>query len=123
MNINLNKGQPFDPFLALMFMLPEASFHILPKQIADALKDPKCPLRSPIDYYPLDFKLDKYETLSFHKRALIPFLNEPDVRKVYQSIERNQYTDKEKQKNGKNNTIYLKKIGNTMSGAEIYFGN
>ena len=32
-NIKLNKGQPFDPFLALMFMLPEGSFHILPKPL------------------------------------------------------------------------------------------
>lgn len=74
MNIKLNKGQPFDPVLALMFMLPESSFHLMPKQVADALKDPNCILRTPINYFPNDFKLDKYENLQFHKRALIPFL-------------------------------------------------
>lgn len=46
----------------------------MPKQVVDALKDPKSPLRTPLDYFPNDFKLDKYETLQFHKRALIPFL-------------------------------------------------
>ena len=93
-SIKLNQGQPFDPFLALMFMLPENSFHLLPKPIADHLRDKNCALRAPLDYYPLDFKLDKYETLSFHKRALIPFLKEEDVRKIYQSVDRSKYTDK-----------------------------
>lgn len=46
----------------------------MPKQVADALKDPNCVLRTPINYFPNDFKLDKYENLQFHKRALIPFL-------------------------------------------------
>lgn len=57
-----------------MFMLPESSFHLMPKQVADALKDPNCALRTPTNYFPNDFKLDKYENLQFHKRALIPFL-------------------------------------------------
>lgn len=115
-NVKLNKGQPFDPFLALMFMFPEGSFHLLPKPLADILRDPKCELRSPLDYYPTEFKLDKYETLSFHKRALIPFLKEEDVKKVYQSVNRNAYTDKEKTKNSKSNTVYFKFNGPIMAG-------
>lgn len=77
-----------------MFMLPPSSFHLLPKSIADVLNDPKCELRAPLDYYPTEFKLDKYETLSFHKRALIPFLKEEDVKKVYQTVQRTSYSDK-----------------------------
>ena len=57
-----------------MFMLPEESFKLLPEQIEKCLKDKNCALRTPLDYFPDEFKLDKYETIGYHKRALIPFL-------------------------------------------------
>jgi 5'-3' exonuclease len=59
-NVKLNKGQPFEPILALIYMLPEQNFGLLPKIIADALKKPSCELRSPIEYFPKKFRLDKY---------------------------------------------------------------
>lgn len=73
--VRLELNQPFEPFLALMFMLPQANFHLLPHQISSSLADPTCSLRAPFDYYPTDFVLDKYEKTGYHKRALIPFLD------------------------------------------------
>lgn len=67
-------------------MLPEQNFGLLPKAISDALIDPNCPLRTPHDYFPKKFNLDQYETLKYNKRALIEFLDEDSVRKVYESI-------------------------------------
>lgn len=34
-HVELKKDEPFDPILALMFMLPEANFGLLPKVVAD----------------------------------------------------------------------------------------
>jgi len=41
------RGQPFDPLMALMFMLPQQSFGLLPQAIRAALEDPNCILRQP----------------------------------------------------------------------------
>ncbi len=54
-----------------MYMLPEPNFRLLPKPVADALRDPKSILKTPVDYFPAKFELDKYETLKYNKRALI----------------------------------------------------
>lgn len=54
-NIELKKDEPYDPILALMFMLPEQNFGLLPKSVAAALTDPKCILKTPIDYFPKKF--------------------------------------------------------------------
>lgn len=43
-----------------MFMLPEQNFGLLPKSVAAALTDPKCILKTPIDYFPKKFELDKF---------------------------------------------------------------
>ncbi len=59
-----------------MMMFPESSFKLLPEYISEKLRDKECSLRSPIDYYPLKFNIDKYETLMYNKRAIIPFLDE-----------------------------------------------
>lgn len=59
-NVKLNKGQPFEPILALMFMLPEQNFDLLPKVVADKLMDQEGILRKPVDYFPKKFKLDKF---------------------------------------------------------------
>lgn len=57
-----------------MFMLPEQNFGLLPKSVATALTDPKCILKTPIDYFPKKFELDKFETLKYNKHAIIEFL-------------------------------------------------
>lgn len=69
-----------------MYMLPEPNFRLLPKPVADALRDPKSILKTPIDYFPAKFELDKYETLKYNKRALIEFLKDDDVKSVYKTI-------------------------------------
>ena len=56
-------------------------------------------MREPIDYYPSDFKLDKYESLSYNKRAIIPFLDEDKVRKVYSQIDKSTFSEAEKLRN------------------------
>lgn len=66
-----------------MFMLPEQNFGLLPKVVSETLMNEKCILRKPFDYYPLKFTLDKFESLKYNKRAIIEFLNEDEVRKVY----------------------------------------
>ena len=54
--------------------------------MSEALINPTCLLRAPLDFYPKKFELDKYETLKYNKRAIIEFLNEDDVRNVYNQI-------------------------------------
>ena len=73
-NVQLQKDSPYDPILALMFMLPEPNFRLLPKSVAEAITDPHSILRTPVDYFPRKFELDKFETLKYNKHALIPFL-------------------------------------------------
>jgi 5'-3' exonuclease len=73
--VQLKRDDPYDPILALMFMFPKQNFGLLPKPVAEKLLDPKCILRSPVDYFPAKFELDKFETLKYNKHALIPFLN------------------------------------------------
>ena len=58
--MELKKDEAFDPILALMFMFPEQNFGLLPKPIADRLLDPKSIVRSPVDYYPRKFELDRF---------------------------------------------------------------
>jgi len=36
-NVELKQDEPFDPILALMFMLPEPNFGLLPKAVSDEL--------------------------------------------------------------------------------------
>lgn len=43
-----------------MFMFPEQNFGLLPKPIAERLLDPRSILRSPLDYYPRKFELDRF---------------------------------------------------------------
>ena len=44
--------------------------------MGETIRNEESGLRSPVDYYPSQFKLDKYESLNYNKRALIPFLDE-----------------------------------------------
>jgi 5'-3' exonuclease len=53
--VNLPKGEPFDPILALVFMLPPQNFTLLPPSLANALDNPTCILKRPVDYYPRKF--------------------------------------------------------------------
>jgi 5'-3' exonuclease len=75
-----------------MFMLPQPNFGLLPKPVAEALENPNSPLRSPYDYYPREFKLDQFETLGYNKRAMIDFLKQDEVVRVYESIPKEKYT-------------------------------
>lgn len=51
-NITFPPSEPFDPFLALMFMVSLRSTVLLPKLIEHNLRDPKNLLRNPVDYFP-----------------------------------------------------------------------
>ena len=89
-------------------MFPEQNFGLLPKPVAHKLMDPRSIVRSPLDYYPRKFELDKFETLRYKKAALIPFLNEADVRKVYESVPKEAYSKEEIERNTRRNpTIYF----------------
>ena len=68
-----------------MFMVPEQNFGLLPPNIAKALTNPNCILKSPVDYFPNQFTYDKFESLKYNQRALIEFLVEKDVRIVYEA--------------------------------------
>lgn len=70
-NVQFPPSEPFDPFLALMFMVSLKSTLLLPKPIEHVIKDATSPLRSPVDYFPTEFELDKFESLKYNKRALI----------------------------------------------------
>lgn len=69
--VQLHKEQPFQPILALLFMLPEQNFGLLPKPVAAALTDPVSILKQPVDYFPRKFELDKFDDLNYSKRAMI----------------------------------------------------
>lgn len=64
-------SEPYDPFLALMFMVSLKSTVLLPKPIENILRDEKNLLRTPVDFFPTEFELDKFESLKYNKRALI----------------------------------------------------
>ena len=70
-NVVFTATEPYDPFLALMFMVSLKSAILLPKPIENILRDEKSLLRSPVDYFPTEFELDKFESLKYNKRALI----------------------------------------------------
>ena len=70
-NVVFMPTEPYDPFLALMFMVSLKSAILLPKPIENILRDEKSLLRSPVDYFPTEFELDKFESLKYNKRALI----------------------------------------------------
>lgn len=59
-NVKLDKAEPYDPILALMFMIPESNFGLLPEPVSRALTSPDCILRTPLDYFPKEFVLDKF---------------------------------------------------------------
>lgn len=87
------KGDPFDPLMALMFMLPQQSFGLLPEAIRKVLEDPACSLRGPFDYYTKDFEMDKFSNpKDFDQKALVPFLDEAMVREVYSKIPKESFT-------------------------------
>jgi 5'-3' exonuclease len=87
------KGTPFDPLMALMFMLPQQSFGLLPEAIRQELEDPKNLLRTPEDYYTNDFEMDKFSNpKDFDQKALVPFLDEAKVRAVYEKIPKDKFT-------------------------------
>lgn len=73
--------------MALMFMVPEHSFGLLPTAIRETLLEKQCKLRAPLDYYPLKFDMDPFVPSSdFEQKAMIPFLDEKLVKEVYSSI-------------------------------------
>lgn len=75
------KGQPLDPVMALMLMVPQHSFGLLPQPVREAILDKESKLRTPIDYYPLKFDMDPFVPPSdFEQKALIPFLEESIVK-------------------------------------------
>ena len=49
------KWQPLDPFMALMIMVPQHSFGLLPPAIRETLLNKNCKLRTPLDNYPIKF--------------------------------------------------------------------
>ena len=85
-------------------MFPESSFKLLPECISEKLRDKECSLRSPVDYYPLKFNIDKYETLMYNKRAIIPFLDEKQVKKVYESVQKDKFTKNQDLRNSRTET-------------------
>ena len=90
------KGQPFDPFMALMFMMPQHSFSLLPVQLKNALMSQTCVLRGENDTYPLTFKMDPFVAATdFEQKALIPFLDEAVVRQVYASVAKDKFSKEE----------------------------
>lgn len=79
--------------MALMFMLPQQSFGLLPEAIRQELEDPKNLLRTPEDYYTNDFEMDKFSNpKDFDQKALVPFLDEAKVRAVYEKIPKDKFT-------------------------------
>jgi 5'-3' exonuclease len=120
-NVELKRDEPFDPTLALMFMLPEQNFGLLPNCVANALLDKSCILRSPVDYYPTKFELDKFETLKYNKHAMIQFLREADVRKVYEGIPKSAYSKEELERNVRKSHLLFYENKDTYTGIEITF--
>lgn len=51
-NVHFPPSEPYDPFLALMFMVSLRSTILLPKPIEHVIKDQTSALRSPVDYFP-----------------------------------------------------------------------
>jgi len=104
------RGEPFDPLMALMFMLPQQSFGLLPQPIRAALEDPNCILRHPEDYYTNDFEMDKFgNPKDFDQRALVPFLDEAMVREVYSKIPKDSFTKEERARNVLHDHMFLRR--------------
>jgi 5'-3' exoribonuclease 2 len=106
------KGDPFDPLMALMFMMPQQSFGLLPEAIRKVLEDPTNQLRGPEDYYSNDFEMDKFSNpQDLDKKALVPFLDETMVRDVYSKIPKEAFTKEEQNRNVLHDPLFLKRDG------------
>jgi 5'-3' exonuclease len=104
------KGDPFDPLMALMFMMPQLSFSLLPEATRKVLEDPNNQLRCPEDYYTNDFEMDKFSNpKDFDQKALIPFLDESMVRDVYSKIPKETFTKDELDRNVLHDHLFLKR--------------
>jgi len=93
LEINFTLGEPFRPCEQLLGVLPPASSALLPKPFQPLMLSPSSPLKY---YYPDDFTVDMNGKRNpWEGIALIPFIEESQLKKCVQSIDQTSLTRQE----------------------------
>lgn len=88
-NYEFQLGKPFPAFKQLLLIMPIQSIDLLPNEFAHLIEDEQHSiLRTPIDYYPINFEIDPNDAY-FESEfiAILPFLEEELLEKAYQSVD------------------------------------
>ena len=92
-------GEPLPIFQQLLAVMPLGTIHLLPEEFSNLITNPDGILRKPIDYYPTNFEIDQndgpYESSYL---AILPFMNDELLEKVYLSVDQNQMKEEIKER-------------------------
>ena len=100
LKVIFDKGTPYEPLKQLICILHPANANLLPPIMADLISSKSSPLRSPIDLYPDEFKIDPYGAIFDHEHiAILPFIEEEFINKVYSTIDFSKFTQEELERN------------------------
>ena len=89
LDININNileknDNQLKPFEQLLSVLPSKSSHLLPKKVANLMKNPLSPI---ISYYPVDFQLDSFnKTFYWQCIPILPLIKYENIRRELSKI-------------------------------------